>query len=396
MIFQPPPPPLNPPSLLALGPITLMIGITFLMQAIVIFTSSFVIREYRGVRAFFLSTLCLSLGFFLLLFHPQFGFAIGITSNIAIYTGNMLMYLAICQFTEKPPQRWILYILIPLGYFALLLTFFLRIPIIVITESANIPLSIASAYTLIKSDNKAFRLSAYLTALPLFLYALVSLMKVTFGIVSPAEIAPGQTAVNSTSILIVYVLSFLWTTGFIFMISQRLQHQLNELAMNDMLTRVRNRRAMHELLNYELRRSERRVKDFSVILLDVDHFKRVNDTYGHDTGDEVLKWMAASLQLSARIEDTVSRWGGEEFLILLPATALDEAVEVAERMRAHIESSTFAFKDVTLKITFSAGVSCSKEHPDVDELCKIADQALYLAKRTRNRVVSQEQLQTEA
>jgi len=251
MIFQPPPPPLNPPSLLALGSITLMIGITFLMQAIVIFTSSFVIREYRGVRAFFLSTLCLSLGFFLLLFHPQFGFAIGITSNIAIYTGNMLMYLAICQFTEKPPQRWILYILIPLGYFALLLTFFLRIPIIVITESANIPLSIASAYTLIKSDNKAFRLSAYLTALPLFLYALVSLMKVTFGIVSPAEIAPGQTAVNSTSILIVYVLSFLWTTGFIFMISQRLQHQLNELAMNDMLTRVRNRRAMHELLNYE-------------------------------------------------------------------------------------------------------------------------------------------------
>lgn len=144
-----------------------------------------------------------------------------------------------------------------------------------------------------------------------------------------------------------------------------------------------------------MRRAERRVKDFSVILLDVDHFKRVNDTYGHDTGDEVLKWMAANLQLSARVEDTVSRWGGEEFLILLPSTALEEAVEVAERMRVHIESTSFAFKDVTLKVTFSAGVSCSKEHPDVDELCKVADQALYIAKRTRNRVVSQEQLAQE-
>ncbi|HMR98307.1 MAG TPA: GGDEF domain-containing protein [Anaerolineales bacterium] len=392
MIFQPPPPPPDAPSWLALGPMTLMIGITFLMQAVIILTSSFVIREYRGVRVFFLSTLFLSAGFFLILFHPQFGFAIGITSNIAIYTGNMLMYLAICQFTEKPPQRWILYGLIPLGYFALLLTFFLRIPINAITELANIPLSAASAYTLIRSNNKTFRLSAYLTAFPLFLYALVSLIKMITAIVSPAEIAPGQTATNSLSILIVYILSFLWVGGFIFMISQRLQFHLNELAMNDMLTRVRNRRAMHELLDYELRRAERRVKDFSVILLDVDHFKRVNDTYGHDTGDEVLKWIATNLQASARIEDTVSRWGGEEFLILLPATALDEAVDVAERMRAHIESATFAFKDVTVKITFSAGVSCSKEHPDVDELCKIADQALYLAKRTRNRVISQEQI----
>lgn len=396
MIFQPPPPPPDAPSLLALGPITLMIGITFLMQAVIILTSSFVIREYRGVRVFFLSTLFLSAGFFLLLFHPQFGFAIGITSNIAIYTGNMLMYLAICQFTEKPPQRWILYGVIPLGYFALLLTFFLRIPIIIITELANIPLSAASAYTLIKSNNKTFRLSAYLTAFPIFLYAFVSLMKIIAAMISPAEIVPAETATNSLSILIIYILSFLWTAGFIFMISQRLQYHLNELAMNDMLTRVRNRRAMHDLLDYELRRAERKVKDFAVILLDVDHFKRVNDTYGHDTGDECLKWMATNLQLSARIEDTVSRWGGEEFLILLPATLLDEAERVAERIRVHIESTPFTFKDITLKITFSAGVSSSKDHPTVDEMCKAADQALYIAKRTRNRVVSQTEIQPEA
>jgi len=373
-----------------------MIGITFLMQAIAIMFSSVAVREYRGVRTFFLSTLSMSAGYFFLLLHPQVGFAIGIASNIAIYTGNMLLYLSVCQFTETPPRRWVTYGLIPLGYFALLLTFILPIPIIIITELVNIPLSLASAYTLLKSNNRAFRTGAYVTAVPLIAYAIVSFGRMISFLISPREIAPGESLTNTISVLVIFILSYLWTAGFILMISQRLQTHLTELAMNDMLTRVRNRRAMHELLDYELRRAERRVKDFSVILLDVDHFKRVNDTYGHDTGDEVLKWMAGNLQFAARVEDTVSRWGGEEFLILLPATALAEAVEVADRIRTHIESTPFNFKDVTFNITFSAGVSCSKEHPDVDELCKVADQALYLAKRTRNRVVSQEQLAQEA
>jgi len=381
-----------PPTLLALGPITLMIAITFLMQAIAIAFSSIAVKEYNGVRTFFLSTLFMSAGYFLILLHPRVGFAIGISSNIAIFTGNMLLYRSVSQFTETPFYRWAVYGVIPLGYIALASTFVLPIPIIVITELANIPMSLASAYVLLKSNHRAYRLGAYLTAMSVMLYGLVSLTRLVSAIFVPQTIQPGQSATNSISILIVYILGYLWTAGFILMISQRLQYHLNELAMNDMLTRVRNRRAMHQLLDYELRRAERRVKDFSVILLDVDHFKRVNDTYGHDTGDEALKWMAANLQAAARIEDTVSRWGGEEFLILLPATALDGAVEVAERIRAHIESTPFNFKDLTLSITFSAGVSCSKEHPNVDELCRIADKALYIAKRTRNRVVSQDQI----
>lgn len=395
-MIQPPPPPADQPTLLALGPITLMIGITFLMQAIAIAFSSAAVKEYRGVRTFFLSTLAMSAGYFLLLLHPVVGFAIGISSNIAVYTGNMLLYLSICQFTETAPRRWIVYGLIPLGYLGLLLATVLPIPLLIITEVVNIPLSLASAYTLLKSDHRAFRMGAYVTAMPLIAYAFVSLARMISAGISLGAIAPGGSATIAYTVLVIFILSFLWTAGFILMISQRLQTHLTELAMNDMLTRVRNRRAMHELLDYELRRAERRVKDFSVILLDVDHFKRINDTYGHDTGDEVLKWLASNLQLSARIEDTVSRWGGEEFLILLPATALNEAVEVAERIRSHIESTPFSFRDVTFHITFSAGVSCSKEHPNVDELCKIADQTLYIAKRTRNRVVSQEQLAQEA
>jgi diguanylate cyclase (GGDEF)-like protein len=390
-----PPPPLPPPTLLGLGTMTLMIGITFLMQAIAIAFSSVAVREYRGVRFFFLSTLSMSVGYFLLLWHPQIGFAIGIASNFAIYTGNMLLYLSVCQFTETPYQRWVAYGLIPLGYLGLLLTFVAPLPILWVTESVNTPLSIASAYVLLKSDHRAYRLSAYVTAIPLVVYSLVSFARLIFGFLPQGAPGAGNES-QAPFVLMVFILSFLWTAGFILMISQRLQTHLNELAMNDMLTRVRNRRAMHELLNYELRRAEREVKDFSIILLDVDHFKRVNDTYGHDVGDEVLKWMAQHLQLSSRIQDTVSRWGGEEFLILLPSTTLEEAVEVAERMRSHIENTSFSFKDVTVNVTFSAGVSFSREHQNVDKLCKVADAALYVAKRTRNRVVSQEQLSQEA
>jgi diguanylate cyclase (GGDEF)-like protein len=384
------------PSILGLGTMTLLMGITFLMQAIAIYINSRAIKEYHGMQTGFFATLAMSIGYLLLVLHTRFGFVVGLTSNLAILTGNMLIHIAVSQFTERAPQRWVTHVLIPFGYLALALTIFLPIPIIIITDLANIPLSAASAWVLLRSDNRAFRSGARLAAFSLLAYALISLARILIVLISPGEILPGQSTTNSISILAIYILSYLWTAGFILMISQRLQNSLHDLAMNDMLTRVRNRRAMHELLNYELRRAERRIKDFSIILLDIDHFKRVNDLHGHDTGDEALKWMAANLQSSARHGDTVSRWGGEEFLILLPATELEEAIGVAERMRTYIESTEFKFKDISLQITFSAGVSCSKDHPNIDDLCKIADQALYIAKSTRNRVVSQHQITEEA
>ena len=382
----------QPPPLLMLGPITLMIGITFLMQAIAIAFSSVAVKGYRGVRTFFLATLAMSAGFFVILIHPRGDFAVGLTSNLIIYTGNLLFFISICQFTETSPYRWVTHGLIPLGYLTFLATLFTHIHLPVITESVNIPLSLASAYMLFGSKNESYQIGARLSAVSLTLYAFVSvwrLILVVFSVPTPNGV-PGA---DPLSALTVFILSFLWTAGFILMISQRLQSHLNDLAMNDMLTRVRNRRAMHQLLEYELRRAERRTKDFSIILLDIDRFKRINDAYGHDTGDEALKWIAANLSNLARLEDTVSRWGGEEFLVLLPSTPLDEAIRVAERMREHFEITPFKFKDVTVNITFSAGVSCSREYPDVNTLCKIADQALYFAKRTRNRVVSQEQIE---
>jgi diguanylate cyclase (GGDEF)-like protein len=145
---------------------------------------------------------------------------------------------------------------------------------------------------------------------------------------------------------------------------------------------------MQGLLNLEMARMHRDVQEFSIILLDIDHFKRVNDTYGHAAGDFVLQWTAQTMQAVIRVQDVVARWGGEEFLVLLPNTRLDEAVEVAERLRQTVEDSIAPNPKEPIKITFSGGVACSRGYRSVEQICKAADLALYRAKESgRNRVL---------
>jgi diguanylate cyclase (GGDEF)-like protein len=125
-------------------------------------------------------------------------------------------------------------------------------------------------------------------------------------------------------------------------------------------------------------------------MCDLDKFKSVNDTYGHQAGDAVLKQLADILKREAREIDRVGRYGGEEFMLLLPGTALDSAVTFAERVRKAIEDHTFTFDGGTIKRTMSSGVA-GWPHPRItncDALVKAADDALYVAKETgRNRVV---------
>jgi len=129
---------------------------------------------------------------------------------------------------------------------------------------------------------------------------------------------------------------------------------------------------------------------FSLVMCDLDKFKSVNDTYGHQVGDEVLKQMASLLREEAREIDRVGRYGGEEFMLLLPGAELDDAVSFAERVRKRIEGHTFTFSGGTLTRTSSFGVA-GWPHPKIrecDDLVRTADDALYVAKETgRNKVI---------
>jgi diguanylate cyclase (GGDEF)-like protein len=165
--------------------------------------------------------------------------------------------------------------------------------------------------------------------------------------------------------------------------------RLLHMATHDQLTGALNRRGLQERIDAELTRSRRHGKPFALILLDIDRFKLVNDGFGHRAGDMVLKRIAQATADFVRGEDVVGRWGGEEFLCLLPETPSDEAALIAERMRAQIAATAIDVGTTTLSVTASFGYACyPRDGEDPDRLIASADGALYQAKYSgRDRVV---------
>ena len=159
--------------------------------------------------------------------------------------------------------------------------------------------------------------------------------------------------------------------------------RLEEMSMRDYLTDLYNRRALMEKLDFEIKRRNRTKSPLSVVMLDLDHFKQVNDTHGHQVGDQVLIQVADLLRKSVREIDIVGRYGGEEFLVILPDCPVKEAVNVAERIRAGVAKFDFY---LSLKLTISGGAAEYKGG-NSDNLIEIADRNLYLAKNSgRNKV----------
>lgn len=155
----------------------------------------------------------------------------------------------------------------------------------------------------------------------------------------------------------------------------------------DDLTDLSNRRDMQERLAAEFSRHQRAGHHFSIVLVDLDLFKNINDHYGHDAGDQVLQQFASLMKSVIRQTDIGARWGGEEFLILLPDTSLLQALTLAERLRSEVASTPFRSGDKTLPVTISAGVCSIASIGSVNELLRQADVHLYNAKEAgRNRI----------
>jgi diguanylate cyclase (GGDEF)-like protein len=169
---------------------------------------------------------------------------------------------------------------------------------------------------------------------------------------------------------------------------RRSNQLLLELAQTDPLTRLCNRRHFDDKLEVEINRCYRGGKPIALIMADIDHFKRINDHYGHQAGDDSLVRVADLLLEELRTYDLAARYGGEEFCLILPETDLKAAVEVAERIRHKTESIKFDAPMEQEKLTISFGVAAfENRRGTVDELIRLADEALYLAKNTgRNRV----------
>ncbi len=183
-------------------------------------------------------------------------------------------------------------------------------------------------------------------------------------------------------------------TIFKFIVGGNMEAQYHEeiyrLMTVDGLTELHNKRYFTESLEKEISRAKRYERPFSLVLFDIDHFKKINDTYGHLAGDAVLRQLGALIRGRVRRDDTPARTGGEEFAVILPEVACDGAVLLADKLRRAVEEATFRFEGTIIPVTVSLGVAeWNPAEDDPAELVKRSDEKLYEAKRSgRNRVCS--------
>ena len=196
---------------------------------------------------------------------------------------------------------------------------------------------------------------------------------------------------NLKSILLFNLLISLAVVLFVVIVLYRIiqQHskKLEDFAFYDTLTQIYNRRYFETKLLAEINNLKRYNSDLSLVFIDIDNFKHINDSKGHNVGDEILKIISKIFKNNTRSIDTISRWGGEEFVILLPNTNVREGEILAEKLRSTLENSTEIQHILTYKLHASFGVTSYKESDDIDSFTKRADEAMYMSKKNgKNRV----------
>jgi diguanylate cyclase (GGDEF)-like protein len=175
-------------------------------------------------------------------------------------------------------------------------------------------------------------------------------------------------------------------------VEQAYHEEIYKMTIMDGLTEIYNKRYFMESVERELARAKRYGRDLSLVMFDIDHFKQINDTFGHLAGDQILKDLAQLVKVRTRSEEIVARYGGEEFAVLVPETSNAGATALAEQLRKLVESHRFIFEEEAIPVTISLGVtSAGTKDIEVTDFIKAADERLYDAKHQgRNRVVGEQ------
>jgi diguanylate cyclase (GGDEF)-like protein len=371
--------------------VALFVAMAFFVQATAIGAQAFLIRElkqYRGVRAALVANLCAAVGLILRLFTEQLpGFFTTVLSNTLLLTGSALFYIALSQFTGFAYSKaLVIGVIAAVVFFLLYFTYWDDdIGKRIITLSLG---SVTMVFLLIdqlwRTQKTSLRFSASLMLSFFLVHGLFLIVRTISIILDPPQDTSSLSPAQSATYLLSFAISFFWSIGFILMVSHRLRNDLMEIATIDVLTRIPNRRATQAFLEKELSRAQRNQGEFTLLLIDIDDFKHVNDRWGHVTGDAVLTKTASLFQSMIRKQDLVGRWGGEEFLIIVPGPC--DAVVLAERIRSEIAGMEYRHGTASFHITISIGIACANQTSLEDEILKKADDALYKAKSTKNAV----------
>lgn len=351
-------------------------------------------NSFKGIGRWAIANVLQGLGEVLLFLrddiHPFFSIVV---ANTLIVATGALYYQALCAFTKERYSRVVPYTIVGLTFVCLGYFTAIRDQIvarIIIVSGMLVLLTAINALVLIRRTPATGRWLYWSMAGSFGLLAIMYMTRISYVLITP-QLAQNPFLPNVTYSIgasITIMATVFETFGFALLLSHRSNTELQRLATLDSLTEVYNRRAIEELLGREIARARRSQVPLSMLLLDLDRFKTINDTYGHNTGDQAIKLMVATLLQQLRPIDSMGRYGGEEFLIVLPDTAEAVAGQIAERLRRAVAEMSVAVGKGTIGLTVSIGVAGLGANDDVESLTHQADHAMYVAKmRGRNGVV---------
>jgi diguanylate cyclase (GGDEF)-like protein len=376
--------------------LALMIGIMGILQAGAVLAQYFSVKEYLGMSYWAAGDALIAIGFSLNLLRDVIPLPLVtiVLANSLIISGVMLIQLGILRFLGRKAS-WLatssiffIYLISILYFTYIQYNISLRVAIVSGTLAIYLLLC---AYALFKYNEPAYRSMARFTGGVLFLSGLFMLIRsVSALVLPPIDNIYAPSVFQLAYFLTALISSYLWTVGMISMVSRRLTADLRIQATTDFLTRRPNRRAIQAIIEREAALSARNGQPYSLAMIDIDRFKDINDTFGHQIGDQVLIKVMERVEASIRHTDQVGRWGGDEFLLLMPGTHPNAATGVIERIIEEVTgTSVLQARNNSIWCTLSIGVAGST-HPlsELGDILTAADLALYQAKQNgRNQYV---------
>ena len=343
-------------------------------------------RQEKYLKNAFIAFVLISFGllFFLTRYVMPYWFSI-VIANVLVLSGLALLYTAVRQLFFKRPMIWVVPATAALSFFIFyyfsIIEFETSIRMIVFSIYSAAAFIVIARIFQTGGEDPELKFSGYTAAALYFIMAIFHLVRViAIFMNADAEYIFMSPAWNTVIFAVSSVNLLFAPLIFMQIINQRYQKNEKEKGRTDYLTGVFNRRGFENALTAEQARCERSGGTFCYLALDLDHFKLVNDRFGHQAGDQVLVDFARILQQIVRAEDTFGRIGGEEFALLMPNVTIEDAAIAARRILEKIRTSPVQYDGATITYTASIGIACSGEEPG-RELYKIADKRLYEAKR---------------
>ncbi|MFH1034674.1 MAG: GGDEF domain-containing protein [Pseudomonadota bacterium] len=389
-----------PNLVLDIRTLSVVLSVTTIVPVVFMLYFKFSRQVYKGFGHWSLGGVALALGGLLL---PLRGwlpdFVTVVLANTMLVAGASVFHQGTRQFLELPPKPWLNYFLPPLAMVSFAYFLYLAPNVlarIIIMSICQGLIWGSCAWDLTSHSKAEIKTTTRLAAVIFALVALSQLLRLTATILRPgSQDLFQEDAYQSLYFLVVVALAMsiifsLWLMTFQRLEAQylRAQDDLRRLALKDHLTSTYNYMHFRQLARRELNLARRHDRPLGLLFLDLDHFKSVNDTWGHEAGDLALKAVAAVLSSRIRRTDILGRVGGEEFALVLPETDLRQSLRLAEDLRRGIASSPVDYDSRQIELTVSIGVTARlAEDGDLETMLRRADQAMYRAKQQgRNRI----------